>query len=131
ILIILIVIAGVRVAQMPALPPQTAKCEPAPTADPLPVLVIAAPPPPVPIDEPPPPPAPPPELVAPPQPIAPPPELLQRLASPRSELNRLDQTRQTLSLELENTQRQTRAAQHQLAAVQSDRQLEQQQIEDG
>jgi hypothetical protein len=131
ILIILIVIAGVRVAQMPAVPTQTAKSKPAPTADPLPVLAIAAPTQPATIDEPLPQPAPPPVPVEPPQPIAPPPELLERLASLRSELSRLEQARGTLSQELEERQRLTRTAQQQLAAVQSDRELEQQQIENG
>lgn len=133
ILIILIVIAGVRVAQMPALPPQTTEVVAARPAEPPPVLAIAAPTPPAIATEPQQQSAPPssPEPVAPPKPIAPPPELLERLASLRSELSRLEQTRQTLSLELEDTQRQARSAQQQLAAVQSDRQLEQQQIENG
>jgi hypothetical protein len=132
ILIILIVIAGVRVAQMPAVPPQLANVAAVPAADPPPVLAVVAPAPASPVDEPPQQPAPPPpEPLGPPPPIAPPPELLQRLASLRSELSRLEQTRETLSLELEDRQSQSRSAQQQLTAAQSDRQLEQQQIENG
>lgn len=132
ILIILIVIAGVRVAKLPALQSQITQAKPTPAADPPPVLSIAAPAPPISDDEPPWQPAPPPpEPIGPPAPITPPPELLARLASLRSELSRLDQTREAITLQIEQQQQQTRSKQQQLTATRSASQLEQQQIENG
>jgi len=135
ILIILIVIAGVRVSQMPAVTPPLADEETAETSSPPPVLAITSPvPEPSAVVEkpvlPPAPPAPPAPITA-PEPIRPPPELLEKIAAARRQIDQLKQTQTTLSQQLASVRQETQSLQQQVQSAQEEHNEQQQRLENG
>lgn len=107
ILIILIVIAGIRVAQTPAVPAPITGSAPTTAEDPPPVPA---------------------EPIRFPKTIAAPPELMERLRSLGSELSHLEQIRAGLAREIAQKQQQTRTTQAELIASHSESQRVKQQI---
>lgn len=137
ILIILIVVAGVRVSQMPAVVPSVATDQHLQVVDVPPVLSILSPVPepesedvtPVmtPLPSPPPPPVP--HVL--PEPIAPPPEVVDRIGLLTRELEELTQTRESLTQRLRESSAANQTLRQQVESSALAQDAEQRQIENG